>query len=136
METRHLVFVYGTLRKGHCNHHLLKDACCYGVGISEERYAMYLKNGYPYITSSEPRYLVTGELYAVDDETLEILDRFEGHPRYYERREKPVVVEDARHIAWIYFRDPPGILLHSGDFNDVNYGKDSAPVNFSHIRKP
>lgn len=123
MEQKHLIFVYGTLRKGHCNHHLLKDAYCYGVGSSEACYAMYLKNGYPYITSSESRYPIVGELYSVDDETLAQLDKFEGHPRYYERREKPVIVGEERYNAWMYFRDPPGLLMQCGDFNEVNYGK-------------
>jgi gamma-glutamylcyclotransferase (GGCT)/AIG2-like uncharacterized protein YtfP len=123
MEPKHLIFVYGTLRKGHCNHHLLKDAYCYGIGSSEASYAMYLKNGYPYITSSESRYSIVGELYSVDDDTLSQLDRFEGHPRYYERREKPVIVGESRYIAWMYFRDPPGVLMQRGDFNEVNFGK-------------
>jgi len=123
MKPKHLVFVYGTLRKGHCNHHLLKEACCHGVGSSEACYAMYLKNGYPYITSSEARYQIVGELYSVEYDTLVALDKFEGHPRYYERREIPVIVGEKRCTAWIYFRDPPGILMQSGDYNEVNYGK-------------
>lgn len=123
MESNHLVFVYGTLRKGHCNHHLLKDARCCGIGRSEARYAMYLKNGYPYITSSETRYQIVGELYAVDDSTLVTLDRFEGHPRYYERREIPVLVGNDRYTAWVYFRDPPGTLMQSGDYNELDFGK-------------
>jgi len=123
MEQIHLVFVYGTLRKGHCNHHLLKDASCQGVGNSEAWYAMYLKNGYPYVTSTENRYPIVGELYSVDDETLAALDRFEGHPRHYERREISVIIDEKRYNAWMYFRDPPGVLMKSGDYNDVNYGK-------------
>ena len=123
MEPKHLVFVYGTLRKGHCNHHLLKDSCCYGVGSSEACFAMYLKNGYPYVTSSEYRYPIVGELYSVDDDILAALDKFEGHPRHYERREIPVVMGKDRYNAWIYLRDPPGVLMPCGDYNEVNYGK-------------
>jgi gamma-glutamylaminecyclotransferase len=123
MEPKHLIFVYGTLRKGHCNHHLLKDASCYGVGSSEACFAMYLKNGYPYITSSESRYPIVGELYSVDDDTLAQLDKFEGHPRYYERREIAVIVGEDRYNAWMYFRDPPGVLMQCGDYNAVSYGK-------------
>jgi gamma-glutamylaminecyclotransferase len=123
MEPEQLVFVYGTLRKGHCNHHLLKDASCYGVGKTETCYAMYLKNGYPYITSSEARYPIAGELYSVDEDTLRALDKFEGHPRYYERRQTPVIVGEKRYNAWVYFRDPPGILMLGGDYNEIDYGK-------------
>ncbi len=123
MEQKNLIFVYGTLRNGHCNHHLLKDAYCYGIGSTESSYAMYLVSGYPYITSSETRYPIVGELYGVDDETLNLLDRMEGHPRYYERREISVTVGGTLYTAWMYFRDPPGILVQSGDFDKVNIGK-------------
>ena len=123
MESKQLVFVYGTLRKGHCNHHLLKDSHCYGVGCSEAWYAMYLKNGYPYVTSTESRYPIVGELYSVHDETLVTLDKFEGHPRYYERREVPVIIGEKRYVAWMYFRDPPGVLMQCGDYNKEGFGK-------------
>jgi gamma-glutamylcyclotransferase (GGCT)/AIG2-like uncharacterized protein YtfP len=53
MEQKHLVFVYGTLRSGHCNHHMLRDASPCGVGSTDAKYAMYLVSGYPYVTSSE-----------------------------------------------------------------------------------
>jgi len=123
MEQKHLVFVYGTLRKEHSNHHLLKDAYFYGLGSSESSYAMYLKKGYPYITGSEARYQIVGELYAVDDSTLLALDKFEGHPRYYKRKEISVMVNEQLYDAWTYFLDPPGVLMQSGDFNDVIHGK-------------
>ncbi len=123
MEQQNLIFVYGSLRNGHCNHHLLKDAYCFGIGSTEGSFAMYLVSGYPYVTASESRYPIVGELYGIDDDTLKLLDRMEGHPRYYERREIPVLVEEKRYIAWLYFRDPPGVLMHSGDFDKVNFGK-------------
>jgi len=122
MERKHLVFVYGTLRIGHSNHHLLKEAYCYGTGSTDASYAMYLVSGYPYVTSSEARYPIVGELFAVDDDTLKTLDSMEGHPRYYERRETPVTVCEDHHVAWMYFRDPPGLLMQSGDYNEVRSG--------------
>ena len=123
MELKHLVFVYGTLRLGHSNHHLLKDAYSYGIGSTESSYTMYLVGGYPYVTSSENRYPIVGEMYAVDDDTLSDLDRMEGHPRYYERREINVIIGEVHHVAWMYLRNPQGLLMQSGDYNDVNTGK-------------
>ena len=120
MESKNLVFVYGTLRENHSNHHLLKDADCYGIGRTVDNYAMYLVSGYPYITSAESRYPIVGELYGVDDETLSELDRMEGHPIFYERREIGVIIGEVQYTAWTYLRKPPGILLQSGDFNDAN----------------
>ena len=119
MNRQHLVFVYGTLRQGHGNHHLLKDAYSYGVGSTVDSYAMYLTSGYPYVTSSEAHYPIVGEMYAVDDATLEELDRMEGHPRYYERREISVIVDGERYSPWMYFRNPPGVLMQCGDYNDA-----------------
>ena len=127
MERKHLVFVYGTLRSGHSNHHLLKDAHCHGTGNTEACYAMYLMRGFPYVTSSEARYRIVGELYAVDDVTLKTLDSMEGHPRYYERRETPVIVGDEHYTAWMYFRDPQGVLMPGGDYNDANAGNAAFP---------
>lgn len=123
MESKHLVFVYGTLRSGHSNHHLLKDATSYGVGNTAEEYSMYLISGYPYVTSFEPRYPIVGELYGVDGTTLSVLDKMEGHPRHYERREISVIVGENQYTAWLYFKDPPGILVSNGDFSKTTYGK-------------
>lgn len=137
MERKHLVFVYGTLRSGHSNNHLLKEAYCYGTGSTEASYSMYLISGYPYVTSSATRYPIIGELYAVDDETLKILDRMEGHPRHYERRETTIIVGNEHYVAWMYFRDPRGILMHSGDFSEVGIDKaqaPEAPANSANIR--
>lgn len=119
MEQKHLIFVYGSLRQGHGNHHLLEGASCYGTGQTLSNCAMYVVSGYPYVTSSEQRYPIIGELYAVDVAMLEKLDKMEGHPRYYVRRETTVVVAGQEYTCWMYFRDPDGTLLHTGDFNEL-----------------
>jgi gamma-glutamylcyclotransferase (GGCT)/AIG2-like uncharacterized protein YtfP len=119
MEKQHLIFVYGTLRQAHSNHEFLNDAYCYGIGSTRDNYAMYIAGGYPYVISTEKRYPVVGELYAVDDDTLNKLDKMEGHPRYYARREIVVDVEGIEYTAWMYFRDPHGTLMHTGDYNQI-----------------
>ncbi len=127
MEQKHLVFVYGTLRNGHSNNHLLKEAYCYGTGCTEASYSMYLISGYPYVTSSGTRYQIVGELFAIDDDTLKTLDSMEGHPRYYERRETAIVLGEEHYVAWMYFRDPQGQLMQNGDYNEVNFDKAHVP---------
>jgi gamma-glutamylaminecyclotransferase len=119
MEKKHLIFVYGTLRRNHSNHRLLGDADCYGTGSTRDKYAMYVTGGYPFVTSIETRYQIVGELYAVDDETLDIIDKMEGHPLYYTRREVAIDVEGSEYVAWMYFRDPHGRLMPTGNFNDA-----------------
>jgi gamma-glutamylaminecyclotransferase len=120
MKEQHLVFVYGTLRQVQSNHKLLGDAHCYGTGSTREMYAMYVSGGYPYVISTEARYPIVGELYAVDDATLDTLDKMEGHPRYYTRREIVVDVEGMEYSAWMYFRDPHGTLLPTGDYQSIS----------------
>ena len=119
MEKEHLVFVYGTLRQGHRNHQLMGGAHCYGVGSTCDMFAMYIVSGYPYVTGAAERYPIVGELYAVDGEMLEKLDKMEGHPHFYVRKEVDVEVGGEEYRAWMYVRDPPGTLLATGDFNDV-----------------
>jgi len=119
VERQHLVFVYGTLRQGHVNHHLLKDAHCFGMGCTVSNFTLYLISGYPYVSSKENRYTIVGEMYAIDEDTLDKLDKMEGHPRYYVRRETAVIVGGEQYSAWMYFHDPPGMLMPTGDFNDA-----------------
>lgn len=121
MECTNLIFVYGSLRENHGNHHLLADACSYGICTTKENYAMYVVSGYPYVTSSESRYPIVGELYGVDDQTMHKLDKMEGHPRYYVRRQTVVVQGEQEYTAWMYFRDPYGTLMKQGDFNDFGH---------------
>ena len=119
MENKHLVFVYGTLRQDHSNHRMMGDSYCYGVGSTRDKYSMYMTGGYPFVFSTGACYPITGELYAVDDDTLGTLDKMEGHPRYYTRREVVVDVEGQEYSAWMYFRDPQGKLMPTGDYNDA-----------------
>ncbi len=80
------VFVYGTLRKGHGNHHVIKEVMDKMIG-----------KGYLYGTvnySGLPRLkldgldMVKGEVYELkDEEGLIPLDQLEGHPYCYERKE-------------------------------------------------
>jgi len=123
MNTKHLVFVYGTLRKSRGNHQLLEGAQFIGVGATKNKCAMYLVGGFPYAISTEERYPIIGELYGVTDEILKKLDQLEGHPCYYARCETEVVVNGEDYIAWMYFRDPKGTLLQSGDYNDAVRGR-------------
>lgn len=95
------IFVYGTLRKGCRNHHLLEgiefiDAECKGV----ER---YWKAGYSFPFARRRDSKIYGELYSVDDSTLARLDLLEGHPNFYKRELFTVQDKDGKEYkAWIY----------------------------------
>ncbi|EFI34600.1 AIG2 family protein [Desulfonatronospira thiodismutans ASO3-1] len=111
------VFVYGTLRKGCSNHHLLKDARDIGPARTSEDYALYVHD-YPYTVKSEAVGPIRGEVYLVDGRGLDRLDRLENHPHWYVREKKPVQLDEGREVqAWIYFfPEPRGHLVKSGDF--------------------
>lgn len=111
------VFVYGTLRRGFTNHHFMHGARLLGGARSVDRYAMYLADC-PYLVQEEARYTVAGEVYEVSDAMLMTLDALEEHPRVYERRRIPVVLDSGREItAWCYFSlVPQGRLLPQGEY--------------------
>jgi gamma-glutamylcyclotransferase (GGCT)/AIG2-like uncharacterized protein YtfP len=81
---KHL-FVYGTLMSGERNHHLMSHAQFLRDSRTEPSFQLHHLGDFPGLvpggTSS-----VVGELYEVDDRTLAVLDRFEEHPDFYERK--------------------------------------------------
>src|SRR5208337_868219 len=114
----HLVFVYGTLRKGQCNHRYFLDRSKFlGMAKTKKHYALY-GNWVPFLSRAGSISQVTGEAYSVDDATLKRLDQLEGHPIAYRREQAEVVLEDGTELrAWIYFFDTAeGNLVESGDF--------------------
>jgi gamma-glutamylcyclotransferase (GGCT)/AIG2-like uncharacterized protein YtfP len=98
----HLVFVYGTLKKGHGNHRCLSGADFVGESNTAYKYAMYV-NGLPYVTKQEKISQIQGEVYCVDEDGLARLDSLEGHPVFYCREEVPVEINGKVYQAWLYF---------------------------------
>jgi len=113
----HLVFVYGTLRRGFWNHDLLAKSIFLGCGKTKHLYAMYV-DGIPYVVKEEVSQIV-GEVYAVGKETLEELDCLENHPSWYERQEVEIALGDGQQmIAWLYFStQAKGKLNKDGDYS-------------------
>ena len=117
MGEKFYVFVYGTLRKGFGNHHLLKNSKFIGYATTKEKYSLYV-DGIPYVVKI-PTTQIKGEVYEVDRDTLNALDELEGHPNFYKRELIDVIVNGKTIKAWIYFYPyPRGKLIRSGDFKD------------------
>ncbi len=93
----HLVFVYGTLKRGGCNHHLLQGAEPLGSHRTAPRFTLYDLGRYPGVRPGG-RSAIHGELYRVDTETLARLDLLEDYPRLYDR----VLIPTSQGQAWIY----------------------------------
>jgi gamma-glutamylcyclotransferase (GGCT)/AIG2-like uncharacterized protein YtfP len=109
----HLVFVYGTLRKGECNHHYLNNGEMLGIVETNPVFSLFDLGPYPGL--SEGQQSVTGEVYRVDDETLANLDILEDVPLEYRRE----TIETSLGRAWIYlYQEPTQLaqLIPSGDW--------------------
>ena len=111
------LFVYGTLKKGFSNHHLLYWAEFAGAAKTLEKYSLY-ESGIPFVFKSESVSHIYGELYKVDELTLKIIDRLEGHPEWYRREEIEVITEKEVNVtAWLYFYpEKRGKLVKSGRY--------------------
>lgn len=115
------LFVYGTLKRGFGNHRLLEDQEFIGEAKTWNKYIM-LRHGIPYVYEEGKAYvgevgypvqliegsMIEGEFYKVDDEALARIDRLEGHPRWYCRKQINIRVDIGNDYpmttkAWIYF---------------------------------
>ena len=87
----HKLFVYGTLRRGQRNNHLLGKSLHYGTCYIDG--TMYSLGGFPFINTTKPG-IVLGEVFEVNDETLARIDYLEGYSgvednNFYERIQVP-----------------------------------------------
>ncbi|HLV64474.1 MAG TPA: gamma-glutamylcyclotransferase family protein [Polyangiaceae bacterium] len=99
MSSTHLLFVYGTLRRGFRHHGQLRGARFLGVVRTRPGYALVDFGPYPGLV--EGARAIVGELYAVPSALVPALDAFEGDE--YARGD--VVLEDGR-VAEAYLVRP------------------------------
>jgi gamma-glutamylcyclotransferase (GGCT)/AIG2-like uncharacterized protein YtfP len=90
----HRVFVYGTLKRGFCNHRLLEGCEFFGSAVTVPAYKM-IETGFPVIMPDPEGKPVSGEVYIVDDQTLERLDRQEREGLSYDRQLVDVTLPSA-----------------------------------------
>jgi gamma-glutamylcyclotransferase (GGCT)/AIG2-like uncharacterized protein YtfP len=82
------LFVYGSLKKGFENEHILQKATYIAKATTVRKFAMYeSKDGdYPYLLKHKPLNKIDGELYKIArKDLLKKIDIFEGSPDYYKR---------------------------------------------------
>lgn len=102
-----LVFVYGTLKRGHVNEYHMRGATYLGVvRTKEETYKMMAVIDYDYPYPAVTHVVdngchIEGELYDISMPLMKFLDDFEGDE--YTRGE--VLLEDGR-TAYLYFHKP------------------------------
>ena len=95
---RKKLFVYGTLKKGKSNDHILKNATWIGV---DKVFGFEMRNlgSFPGATKM-PHAWIHGEVYEIDERDLIRVDRLESYPSFYDRE---LVKTDKGYEAWIYF---------------------------------
>lgn len=103
---QHPVFVYGTLKRGFPNHHLMPEAEFRGTVRTMDRLPLVLSGPWytPVLVAESGGHRVTGELYGVDDDGLRYLDDLEGVGREFgfDRIEIEVDVPGAWTVAFAY----------------------------------
>ncbi len=100
------VFVYGTLKAGHGNHRLLETSKFLGEATTLPRYRLYDCGHFPcLVDAGTDGCAIQGEVYEVDYEVLTDLDRLEGVPRHYQRKEIKLAGFPVRAVAYFYQGD-------------------------------
>ena len=115
----HLVFVYGTLRRGGAGAMSVRFPGAKFVAEAEVRGSLYDLGEYPGLLPDGSGPPVVGEAYEVGGELLSELDEFEATSNY--RRQRVEISLGPRSRAgWTYVPDPefhsPRTLIASGDW--------------------
>lgn len=87
-EEKILVFVYGTLMRGHGLNDYIKDFPYKSATLKDYR-RIWPRDNFPVIVKEEGE-TVRGEIYSIDQGTLEQLDSVEGVPTLYTREQVEV----------------------------------------------
>lgn len=101
-----LIAVYGTLKRGYGNHHLLADAVFIEDATTYSTYPLVVHgSGLPFLVDRPGHGKnVQVECYLVNKKELEWLDMLEGHPNWYERKKRRVITPSGDIILpYIYF---------------------------------
>jgi gamma-glutamylcyclotransferase (GGCT)/AIG2-like uncharacterized protein YtfP len=116
---KHLVFVYGTLRRGGAGTMSIRFPNSKFIADARVSGSLYDLGAYPGLLANESNSAVIGEVYEVDDETLNRLDDFEASSNY-RRKGVEISLGTQRKLGWTYEPDPEfyslRTLIISGDW--------------------
>lgn len=103
-----LVAVYGTLKAGHSNHHIISASNYVGAGKTATDYPMQ-DQGIPFVFDfAGVGGKINVEVYDVkSDKIKDAVDSLEGHPTNYERKLTNIKMLDGSvKSCWLYFGNP------------------------------
>jgi gamma-glutamylcyclotransferase (GGCT)/AIG2-like uncharacterized protein YtfP len=98
---KHLVFVYGTLRRGSARAMSIRFPNSKFIAEAKVNGSLYDLGAYPGLLLNESSSSVTGEVYEVDDEILNKLDDFEASSNYL-RKQVEISIDGQRKACWVY----------------------------------
>lgn len=111
---RTILFLYGSLKRGHSNHHLMAGQEYLGEAVTEPRCRIIEVGRYGGMIRDDANGLaVKGELWAVDPQRLAVLDEFETGEGLWARFPVAVAGRDGVE-AYFWVGDVPA-GLRSGD---------------------
>jgi gamma-glutamylcyclotransferase (GGCT)/AIG2-like uncharacterized protein YtfP len=135
--SEHLVFVYGTLRKGGVRAMKLVAPTSRELGEAQLRGRLFDLGAFPGLQIDPEAHVVHGELYGVDDAALERLDEIEQYfperpeDSYYVRIPASVMNDGVRVGCWTYQFNPQffdaTVQIASGDWISYFATKTDAP---------
>jgi len=102
--TKTILFVYGTLKRGERNHHLIADQLFIGEAVTAARYRVFDLGPHPGLIREANGLAVCGDLFAVSDRCLAALDDFEGVPELFVRE---LIEVEGHEEVWAYFWNRP-----------------------------
>ena len=127
---KHLVFVYGTLRRGGVRAMPELFPGSEFVGVAGVRGRLYDFGEYPGLLLNGASSPVAGEVYEVGEDVLKKLDDIEV-PAYYSRSEVEVSLGGESVKCWVYEPDlslyPGRTLITSGDWIEYAATKSVRP---------
>lgn len=123
----HLVFVYGSLKKGFSNHSVIENSKFLGnTETVDRKFRMFSLSYFPTVAETDGEdFTIIGELYDVDTKTLQDLDRLEGNGHLYNRKKVKVYCGLDIVEAWMYLRTPDDIICpvrHTSRYVYTNHG--------------
>jgi gamma-glutamylcyclotransferase (GGCT)/AIG2-like uncharacterized protein YtfP len=118
--------VYGSLRRGNPHPMSVRFPEAKFVAEAKVTGTLYDLGAYPGMQTSQSISLVTGEVYEVDDATLDEMDEFETSSHYL-RKQIEIFLGAARKTGWVYEPDPKHYdfetLISSGDWIEYSRAK-------------
>jgi len=93
------LLVYGTLKRGRGNNFHLETSKFLREDLTANASYFMTHVGFPQVSEKEDGHFIKGELWEVSEHDLPHVDRLEGHPDWYERKEVELMSGEK---AWMY----------------------------------